>query len=104
LTQIAIKCLAPIQRWWKKAAEQGITWAQFGLAAAYWYGRGALRNKTMAYFWANLAAALNNDEKDDSFAKLREEVAAKLSPAELSATQTRCRQWMDAFEKRKAQK
>ena len=87
----------------RKAADQGNASGQHNLGRAYFTGLGVPLDYREAYFWANLAAAINKDVKEDSFANLRDGAAAKLSPAELSATQTRCRQWMDAFEKRKGQ-
>jgi hypothetical protein len=90
-------------RWWKKAADQGDANAQTFLGLSYQFGRGVRRDKAKAYFWLNLATTRNTDEKEDASAKLRDDAAAGLSPAELSATQKRCREWMDAFEKRKGQ-
>ena len=91
-------------RWLKKAADQGNAMAQLGLGIAYYNGKGVPQDFAEAYFWTNLAAALNKNARGDSNAKLRDDAAARLSPTQLSATQKRCRQWMDAFEKRKAQK
>ncbi|HJX51885.1 MAG TPA: tetratricopeptide repeat protein, partial [Polyangia bacterium] len=91
-------------RLFRKAADQGNASGQHNLGRAYFAGLGVPLDYREAYFWANLAAAINKDVKEDSFASLRDGAAAKLSPAELSAVQKRCRQWMDAFEKRKAQK
>ena len=42
-----------------------------------------------------------DNAKNTNFAQLRDAVGASLSPAKLSATQKRCRQWMQQFEKRK---
>jgi len=53
---------------------------------------------------ANLASALNKDAKKEAIPKLRDSIGAALPREQLSATQKRCRQWMDDFEKRKAQK
>jgi hypothetical protein len=90
--------------WFRKAANQGDADSQYMLGRAYSAGEAVPQDHAEAYFWGNLAVALKRDAKDDSYAKLRDEAAARLSPAQLSATQKRCRQWMDAFEKRKAQK
>jgi len=91
-------------RWYRKAADQGVATAQKHLGLAYYKGQGVPQDKAKAYFWATLAVALNKDEKEESFAKVRDSIARTLTRAQLSATQKRCRQWMDAFEKRKAQK
>ncbi|MGA7741539.1 MAG: tetratricopeptide repeat protein [Polyangia bacterium] len=101
-------------KWYTKAADQGFPEAQYNLATLYSSGRGVRRDYAKAYFWANIAvtldpisplAALNGrTEAKPEYIQFRDEVAAKLSPAQLAATQKRCRQWLDAFEKRKAQK
>ena len=91
-------------RWWKRAADQGDAGAQNSLGVAYFTGKGVPQNYVEAYFWGNLAAALGKGGTEKSVASARDHAAAQLSPSELSATQKRCRQWLDAFEKRKAQK
>ena len=91
-------------RWYGKAADQGFAEAQVNLGNAYHLGTGVPKDKAKAYFWTNLAAALNRDAEDSHSAKLRDSIAATLTPVQLSAIQRKCRQWMDAFEKRKAQK
>jgi hypothetical protein len=101
-------------RWKKKAAAQGNPEAQYNLAVAYDNGQGVPRNYSKVYFWANLAATLwptdptsvwkGLEEEKEGFVKFRDKAAAKLSPAQLLATQKRCRQWLEEFEKRKAQK
>ena len=90
-------------RWYKKAADQGDADAQYDLGVAYYNGEGVPQDYAEAYFWENLAVALNADAKRDFLAKSRDDAGARLSPSQLSATQKRCRQWLEAFEKRKAQ-
>ncbi|MGC9983127.1 MAG: tetratricopeptide repeat protein [Polyangia bacterium] len=91
-------------RWWKKAADHGDVEAQLNLGVSYAKGEGVPQDYAEAYFWANLASALNKDAKKEAIPKLRDSIGAALPREQLSATQKRCRQWMDAFEKRKAQK
>ena len=91
-------------RWYKKAADQGDAGAQNSLGVAYFTGKGAPQNYVEAYFWGNLAAALGKGGAENAVASARDQAAAKLSPSELSATQKRCRQWVEAFERRRAQK
>ncbi len=90
--------------WWKKAADQGDVEAQLNLGLSYAKGEGVPQDYAEAYFWANLASALNKDAKKEAIPNLRDSIGAALPREQLSATQKRCRQWMDAFEKRKAQK
>jgi TPR repeat protein len=90
-------------RWWKKAADQGDASAQHTLGIAYDEGLGVPQDHADAYFWTNLAAALNKGQ-DDSAAKLRNSIGAKLPREELSEIQKKCSLWLAAFEKRKALK
>lgn len=100
-------------KWYRKAAEQGIAESQNNLAIFYFEGRGVRRDYSMAYFWANLASTLAQNPvmielgfgKDrEKWFELRDEAAARLSAPKLAAMQKRCRQWLAAFEKRKARK
>jgi len=86
------------------------------LAMAYDSGWGVLPNATEAYFWANLSAAITAGYPDlpevkpelaSAVAmdmKERNRIGAKLTRSQLLAVQKRCRQWLAAFEKRKARK
>jgi TPR repeat protein len=87
-------------RWYRKAADQGLGHAQRNLGAAYSKGEGVPLNHAEAYFWKSVAATLDKNSKADALAKLRGEASAKLSAAELSATEERCRRWIEAFERR----
>jgi hypothetical protein len=109
-------------RWWRKAAEQGHFGAQGRLALAHASGQGAPRNLGEAYFWANLSTVLverdpegrHREQTEDiakvvsvavrASAEMRDEIGAKLSKSQLLAVQKRCRQWLEAFERRKAKK
>jgi hypothetical protein len=100
--------------WYTKAAEQGLAESQYNLAILYSSGRGVRRDYAKAYFWANIAVTLDpsnpiarvngRTEPKPEYVEFRDEVAAKLSPSQLAAAQKRCRQWLDAYEKRRAKK
>ncbi len=62
--------------WLRKAAEQGDAGAQLGLGVMYAKGEGVPQNDINAYAWHSLAAA----QGQEGAAKLRDEVASKLSP------------------------
>jgi len=101
-------------KWYNKAAGQGFPEAQYFLAFIYFDGRGVPRDYSKAYFWANIAVTLDpvsplaimngRKEAKQEYLQLRDDVAAKLSPTQLAATQKRCRQWLSVFEKRRAKK
>jgi len=90
--------------WYKKAASQGLATAQNNLGVAYAEGKGVPQDYAEAYFWANLAAASDRATGHNSFAKFRDEMHDKVPRTQLSRVQKRCRQWLAAFEKRKAQR
>jgi TPR repeat protein len=46
--------------WWRKAAEQGNAWSQFGLAVSYWQGKGVAEDPAAAAAWARKAAEQND--------------------------------------------
>jgi TPR repeat protein len=76
-------------KWYKKAAVSGNERAQMGLAIAYHTGHGAPKDYVEAYAWANLAAASGKIERGK---ELREDIEAKLSPAQISEGQQRSRE------------
>lgn len=86
-------------KWYRKAAGQGDANAQFDLGVMYDKGQGVPQDNAEAYFWINIAAS-----QESKWAKDRDEVAKKLIPSTLEKTQARCREWREAFEKRKAGK
>ena len=62
-------------RWYRLAAEQGNTSAQFRLGVAYGTGRGVPQDYVSAHMWLNLAAATGDEEAR----KARERVAASMT-------------------------
>ena len=76
-------------KWRSNAAEQGDALAQAALGAAYEEGRGVPQDYVQAHMWLNLAAAAG----DKKAAKLRDIIAAKLSPTELAEAQRLAREW-----------
>jgi hypothetical protein len=95
---------AEAARWYRKAANQGLAASQNNLGVLYADGKGVPQDYAEAYFWGNLAAALETEAGRDSYIKLRDSMSGKLSREQLSRTQKKCRQWLAAFEKRRAKK
>ena len=91
-------------RWYKRAAEQGDSQALYNLALMQHAGEGVPRDDAEAYVWASLAVSLGAGDDTKGAAQLREELAAKLSPAALARAEERCRDWIAALEKRERQK
>ena len=85
--------------WWRVAAEQTLSNAQFNLAALYEQGEGVTRNLAEAYFWYSQAAG-HKDLSPALFARYsteRERVAATLEAAELEVLDARIQAWTPEF-------
>ena len=71
--------------WYTRAAEQGNAEAQYWLGMMYAQGEGVRVDNVRAYAWANQSA--ENAPRFMSAAALRDEIAAKLSGAQLAEAQ-----------------
>jgi S1-C subfamily serine protease len=81
-------------RWYRMAAEQGLTDAQHNLGLMYADGAGVSQDDVLAYMWLNLAAARSpQGEQRRISAQLRDEVAARLTPAQRARGQELARNW-----------
>lgn len=72
------------RHWFEKAAAQGVVWAQFRLGEMYLDGLGGLpKNLVQAHLWLSMAVTQGNN-----LARLeRDEVAKKMTPAQISEAQ-----------------
>jgi TPR repeat protein len=80
---------AEAANWCQKAADQGQADAQHTLGLMYATGRGVLQDDVQAHLWLNLAGASG----DDRAAQLRDDVAAKMTPAQIAEAQKLAREW-----------
>lgn len=80
---------AEAAKWYRKAAEQNNANSQNNLAALYGEGRGVPKDPVQAYLWYNLAAAQGFEDS----AKLRDEVARKMTSNQLRHAQELTRNW-----------
>lgn len=78
-------------KWFRKAAEQGDALSQTLLGLMYVKGEGVPQNDVQAHMWLNLAAA--QDLKGG--AKSRDNVAKKMTPAQLAEAQRLAREWTE---------
>ncbi len=76
-------------RLWMPLARQGDAGAQFNLGIMYANGRGVPQNYVLAYMWSNLASAGGNAYGG----KNRDEVAAKMTPAQIAEAQRLAAEW-----------
>ena len=77
-------------KWYRKAADQGDADAQSYLGLMYYKGQGVPQDFVQAYLWLNLSASRRSDK---TVQELRDEVAARLTPADLALAQRLAREW-----------
>ncbi len=81
-------------KWYRKAAEQGDAGAQNNLGVMYGKGEGVPQDYVQAHMWFNLAASRTLPGKDrDNTVKNRDNVAEKMTPAQISEAQKLAREW-----------
>ena len=66
--------------WYRRAAEQGNTYAQTFLGLMYANGEGVLKDSVLAHMWSNIAGA----NGDASARKLRDSLERDMTRAEVS--------------------
>ena len=88
--------------WYRKAAEQGDADAQARLGRLYATGRGVPQDYAEAYYWLDLGTAGKQFDASDAeqAAKLRDEMASHLTPADLSREQERARKWFEEHQEK----
>jgi len=80
--------------WYRAAAEQGYPDAQVLLAFAYAIGEGVPEDYVAAHMWVNLAAAkLPPGKARNAALQLRDQVADKMTPAQITDAQKLARDW-----------
>lgn len=80
-------------RWYEFAAQQGHPTAQHLLGLLYDKGQGVPQDDVLAHMWLNLAAARARPRERDYYARLRDAVATKMSPAQLAEAQWLAFRW-----------
>jgi uncharacterized protein len=77
--------------WYRKAAERGNALAQAHLGLMFEHGYGVPRNAVMARMWLNLAVA--RAPSLSMAVKLRSEVAAQMTPAQIAEAKRLAEEW-----------
>jgi uncharacterized protein len=68
--------------WYREAADQGYAYAQDEVGSMYAEGQGVPQNYEQAYIWFDLAASREGEATLP--AKNRDDVAAKMTPAQIA--------------------
>jgi hypothetical protein len=76
-------------RWFRLAADQGDALAQAKLGLRYEEGEGVPQNYVLAHMWYTLATA----QKLKIAADLRDDLAKKMTPAQIAEAQKLAREW-----------
>jgi len=84
--------LAEAAKWYRKAADQGNAKAQYHLGLMYAKGRSVPQDLVQALMWLDLAAA----QGDALAARSGDQVAAKMSPAQIREAEARIAAWKPA--------
>ena len=79
-------------KWYRLSAEQGYAKAQYNIGQMYRRGEGVLQDNVRAHMWYNIAAA-NGHKKSGEW---RDQIAAKMTPADISKAQSMARECMSS--------
>jgi len=76
------------RQWYETAAAQGHAFAQNNLGGLYEFGHGVTQDYVRAYMWYNVAATYSpNDAPKDIATENRDEIAGRMTPAQIAAGQ-----------------
>ena len=91
--------VAKVPIWFQKAADQGYMYAQAELGFIYENGWGVPQDYVRAHMWFNLAAShaasayFYFEANRDRVIKLLDDVASKMTSAQISEAQRMAREW-----------
>jgi uncharacterized protein len=80
--------------WYRMAADQGFAAAELNLGLMYLNGQGLSQDYVRAHKWFNLAASRSlSGTAHDWAIKSRDDVAAKMTPAQIAQAQKMASEW-----------
>jgi uncharacterized protein len=85
----AAQDFAEAAKWWRRAANQGITVAQSNLGYMYAHGQGVPQDYVQAYLWFSVAAARGDADAADD----RDGIAHQMTPDQIAEAQRLAREW-----------
>ena len=80
-------------RWYRLAADQGFATSQHSLGVAYGGGFGVPVDLAQAHMWLDLAASQSSGEVRDEVMRLRDTVAGRMTPDQITEAQRLAREW-----------
>jgi hypothetical protein len=81
-------------KWYRRAAEQGYSNAQYTLGIMYVNGLGVPQDYVQAHLWFNRAVrSAANPEERDRATKCRDGIVARMTPAQIAEAQRLVREW-----------
>ena len=85
--------------WCRRSAEQGNAQGQYMLGLLYNSGHGVQENFVQAYKWLNLAATHASGPKREFSYRIRDNVATKMSPAQIEKAQALALEYRPTLER-----
>jgi uncharacterized protein len=85
--------------WFSRAADQGHAGAQYMLGLMYDKGHGVPRDHIEAHKWLNLAVAGASRRDREFWVRIRDAIASKLTPAQVSQAQWRASAFQPQLER-----
>ncbi|MBW8881093.1 MAG: sel1 repeat family protein, partial [Asticcacaulis sp.] len=83
--------------WFQKAADQDYEMAQYRLGDMYAQGQGAPRDDVQAYKWITLSLTASRTQTyGDGFTKQRDELAGRMTPAQILEAEALVKAWRPA--------
>ena len=80
-------------KWFRLAANQGYVFSQSNLGFMYRDGEGVPQDYVKAHMWFNLASAGATATSRFDFARYRDELSEKMTPAQITEAQKLARDW-----------
>jgi TPR repeat protein len=80
-------------KWYRRAAEQGVAFAQFNLGVRYANGQGVARDPVQAYRWFGVAAQGLFGREADTARRARDSIKAELTPEQVARGEELVRGW-----------
>jgi len=81
---------------WRPLAEQGYADAQYNLGLMYHSGKGVPQDFVRAYMWFNLPLGKDHDAATEA----RDDVAKRMTPAQIAEAQRLAREWWERHRKK----